>query len=120
MKNLLVMGIIILITSCATSMSPSRISSLLPALTKAKFYSSVQASEAIKSSKCKVLVHDRKYLAPIGLTTRGDLKNGAKGIDEWVSLDGGNAYTLKNYQWLTVDEKGSTQLQIEFNTMTCD
>ena len=120
MKSLTVIAIVLLITSCATSMTPSKLSSLLPGLTKAKFYSSVQASEAIKASKCKVLVEDRKYLAPIGLSTNGDLRNGARGIDEWVTIDGGNAYFLKNYQWLTVDDKGSTQLQIEFTTMDCE
>ena len=56
----------------------------------------------------------------MGLTVNGDLKYGAKGIDEWVELDGGNAYVLVNYKWVTVDEHGSTQLHIEFDTMLCE
>lgn len=56
----------------------------------------------------------------MGLSTKGDLKYAAKGIDEWVKLDGGNAYVLKNYKWVTVDHNGSTQLTIEFDTMLCE
>tara|TARA_B100000575_G_C23140710_1_gene663725 strand:+ start:4711 stop:4842 length:132 start_codon:yes stop_codon:yes gene_type:complete len=27
------------------------------------------------------------------------MKNGAIGVDEWVSLDGGNAFSLEAYRW---------------------
>jgi len=43
-----------------------------------------------------------------------------RGVDEWVELDGGNAYVLTNYKWVTVDHYGSTQLHIEFDTMLCE
>jgi hypothetical protein len=36
------------------------------------------------------------------------------------AFDGGNAYVLKNYQWVTVDVFGSTQLHVEFDTMLCE
>ena len=45
--------------------------------------------------------------------------NGAKGIDEWVEIDGGNAYVLKSFKWIRVDESGATQLDLEFDTMIC-
>lgn len=57
---------------------------------------------------------------PIGLTTKNDLKNAAKGIDEWVKLDGGNAYVLTNYKWVTVGNNSSTQLHVEFHTILCE
>lgn len=84
------------------------------------FISQAEAEQAIKTSKCKYLVKGRSYTAPIGLTTKNDLKNAAKGIDEWVNLDGGNSYVLRNYKWVTVDHNGSTQLHVEFDTMLCE
>lgn len=109
-----------ILTSCATSMTPMQVNNTLPTLTKSKFISQAQAEEAVKSNGCKYLVKGRNYTAPIGLTTKDDLRNGAKGIDEWVKLDGGNAYVLNNYKWITVDHNGSTQLHIEFDTMLCE
>lgn len=111
--------VVVLFSSCASSMSPVKLYNTLPDLTKAKFIPQSQLDNAIEKNGCKFLVRGREYTAPIGLTTKGDLKNGAKGIDEWVELDGGNAYVLTNYNWRTVDDLGSTQLQIEFDTMLC-
>lgn len=111
--------VVVLFSSCASSMSPVKLYNTLPDLTKAKFIPQSQLDNAIEKSGCKFLVKGREYTAPIGLTTKGDLKNGAKGVDEWVELDGGNAYVLTNYNWRTVDDLGSTQLQIEFDTMLC-
>jgi hypothetical protein len=64
------------------------------------------------------------YTAPMGLSVKEDLRNGAKGIDEWVSLDKGNAYVVKNYKWMTVGYNSkysstATQLYIEFDTYNC-
>ena len=112
-------GIILFLASCATSMSPIEVNNTLPNLTKSKFISQAQAEEITKTDKCKYLVKNRSYAAPIGLSTKDDLKNGAKGIDEWVNLDGGNAYVLKNFKWITVDQNGATQLHVEFDTMLC-
>lgn len=109
---------LIIVSSCATSMSPIKLHNTLPNLTKSKFISPSQVESSIAKG-CKYLVKGRRYTAPIGLTTKGDLKNGARGIDEWVQLDGGNAYVLTNYNWHTVDDLGSTQLQVEFDTVLC-
>src|SRR5690606_28512491 len=116
----LIIGIALFLTSCATSMSPIKVNNTLPTLTKSKFISQSQAEEATMTNKCKYLVKRRNYVAPIGLTTKGDLKNGAKGIDEWVELDGGNAYILTSYKWITVSGDGATQLHIDFDTMLCE
>lgn len=115
-----VIGAIFIFASCATSMTPTEVNETLPTLTKSTFISQVKAEEAIKSNRCKLLVKGRKYNAPIALSVKGDLRNGAKGIDEWVESDGGNSYSLVNYEWVTVDHMGSTQLQIKFDTMLCD
>lgn len=112
--------LIFIFASCATSMTPFEVNSTLPTLTISKFISQSQAEESIKSNGCKYLVKGRKYAAPMGLTTKYDLKNGAKGIDEWVKLDGGNSYVLTNFNWISVGDEGSTQLQIEFDTMLCE
>jgi hypothetical protein len=44
------------------------------------------------------------------MTADGDLRKGAQGIDEWVKLDGGNAYALVNFSWVIIDEWGTSQL----------
>lgn len=119
MKLTVVIGVVFFLASCATSMSPTEVNNTLPTLTESKFYSKSQANEATKTNSCEYLVEGRNYTAPIGLTVKGDLKNGAEGIDEWVELDGGNAYVLTNYEWVTVDHYGSSQLHIEFDTMIC-
>ena len=112
--------LILFLSSCATSMTPIEVNNALPTLTKSIFFNQTQATEAIKNSKCILLVKGRNYVAPIGFTVKEDLKNGAKGIDEWVTMDGGNAYTLLNFKWVTVDHNGATQLHIDFDTMRCE
>lgn len=101
-------------------MTPMQVSNTLPTLTKSKFISQSEADEKVKNNGCKYLVRNRTYVAPMGLSTKEDLKHGAKGIDEWVKLDGGNSYVLRNYKWTVVDDNGSTQLHIEFDTLLCE
>lgn len=110
----------VVITSCVTSMTPSQVSSTLPTMTKSTFYNQAQAIEAKNNNKCTVLVKGRNYVAPIGFSVKEDLRYGAQGIDEWVQMDGGNAYVLINYKWVTVDQNGATQLHVDFDTMKCN
>ncbi|MEZ7496603.1 hypothetical protein QO206_14000 [Leeuwenhoekiella aequorea] len=100
-------------------MTPMEVNKTLPELTKSIFIVQTDAQQFL-NSKCKYLIKERSYTAPIGLTTKNDLKNAAKGIDEWVELDGGNSYILRNFHWVTVDDSGSTQLRVEFDTMLCE
>jgi len=100
-------------------MTPIEVSNTLPTLTKSRFFNQTKATEAQNNNKCKLLVKGRSYVAPIGFSVKDDLKNGAKGIDEWVEMDRGNAFVLINYKWMTVDQNGSTQLHIDFDTMLC-
>ena len=116
---LLIVGAMVCFASCA-SMSPAKVNQTLPTLTKSTFISQSQAEEAVRTNRCRYLVKGRNYAAPLGLTTKGDLKLGAKGIDEWVQLDGGNTYVLLSYKWVKVDHYGSTQLHIDFDTMKCE
>lgn len=106
-------GLILFLTSC-TSMSPLQVHTSLPTLTKSKYISQSE----IETNNCKYLTKSRTYTAPIGFTAKDDLRNGAKGIDEWVTIDGGNAYVLKNFKWVNVTEE-TTQLHIEFDTLLC-
>ena len=112
-------GILVSLSSCTTSMTPMEVNNTLPELTKSNFIAQADAQQFL-NSKCKYLIKERSYTAPIGLTTKNDLKNAAKGIDEWVELDGGNSYVLRNFHWVTVDDSGSTQLRVEFDTMLCE
>ena len=114
---------IVLFTSCSvfeTSMTPTELYNTLPSMTKSKFLK----EEEIQKLGCTCLTKNRNYTAPMGLTVKDDLRNGAKGIDEWVTLDKGNAYFVKNYKWMTVgyDSKNgstATQLYIEFDSYSC-
>jgi len=114
----LLMIFILFLSSCA-SLTPIEVNNTLPTYTKSMFFTPKQATEKQNNNKCTLLVKGRSYAAPIGLTPKNDLKNAATGIDEWVELDGGNAYVLINYKWVTVDDDGSTQLHIDFDTMKC-
>jgi len=122
--NRILLGIILLISAlsimgCASSMTPSQFLLKLPDSTSSSYYDRQSANTAISSGKCKILVADRKYTAPIGLTVHDDLRNGAKGVDEWVRADNGNAYIVNNFEWISVGDSGATQLIIYFDTMHC-
>jgi len=119
-KIIFIIFVVVVCDSCASSMTPIQVNNTLPTLTKSKFLTQSQADEAINSKKCKYLSRGKKYTAPIGLTVQDDLKNGAKGIDEWVQVDGANAYVLTSYNWVTVDHNGTTQLYLEFDTLLCE
>ncbi len=120
MRHLVFAIVALFLASCATSMTPSQVMEKLPKATKSELYSLARAKEALASNKCKLLSDERRYAAPIGLSVDQDLRNGARGIDEWVGLDGGNAFRLDNFEWISIgDEYGSTQLVIYFSTMFC-
>ena len=112
--------LILFLSSCATSMTPVEMTSNLKTMTKSKFMTQAEAQAAVSSNGCKYLTQGRDYVAPIGFSVKDDLKFGARGIDEWVQLDGGNAYVLTSYQWVTIDEDGSTQLHVTFDTLLCE
>ena len=118
-KTNLFIGVVLFLTSCATSMTPIEVNNTLPTLTKSKFITQSQADEVVKTNKCRYITKGRSYVAAIGLSAKGDLKNGAKGIDEWVKIDKGNSYVLIGYKWVTVDHNGTTQLHIDFDTLIC-
>ncbi|WP_231433706.1 MULTISPECIES: hypothetical protein [unclassified Chryseobacterium] len=92
----------------------------LPTLTKSKSILQSEINALISTEKCRYITKNRNYAAPLGLTAKKDLKNAAKGIDEWVELDKGNAYVLKNYKWIPFDDYGSTQLNVDFDTLRCN
>jgi len=118
-KPLMITTAVIVLVSCATTMSPTEINNTLPSLTSSTYYSQPEAEEALNNERCKYIDRGKTYKAPVGFTVKGDLKNAAEGIDEWVDVDGGNAYVLRSYNWEIIDEYGSTQLNVEFDTMLC-
>ena len=118
--NYTLLMIFILVGSSCASLTPIEVNNTLPTYTKSMFFTPKQAIEKQNNNKCKLLVKGRSYAAPMGVTPKHDLKNAAKGIDEWVEMDGGNAYVLINYKWVTVGDDGSTQLYIDFDTMQCE
>lgn len=107
------------IAGCATSMTPGQFNERFPRTTSSKFYDKISSNEAISAGECKLLVENRKYTSPIGLTLHGDVKNGGVGVDEWVKVDKGNSYTVNNFEWISVGDQGATQLIVYFNTLLC-
>jgi hypothetical protein len=121
MKKYLIVVAMFFLTSCAvfrTSVTPEEVAGILPIMTDARFMTVAQAEDAVQAGTARYLTR-REYVVPVGLTVKNELERGAKGIDEWVKLDGGNAYVLVNYKWITVDNEGSTQLHLEFDTRLC-
>ena len=100
-------------------MTPREFNASLPEATSARYFDRIGAAKAVSNGECRSLVGDRKYTAPIGFTVAEDLKNAARGIDEWVQADGGNAYSVVNFEWISVGDEGTTQLIVYFDTLFC-
>ena len=119
----ILIGVAFTMSSCIffkKTMSTTEVNSTLPTLTASRFISHIEATEAVKTNKCRFLVKGRKYTADVGFIAREDLKYGAMGIDKWVEIDGGNAYALKSFKWAIVNENNTRQLTLEFDTLLCD
>lgn len=108
-----------LFAGCASSMAPSQFNESMPKATSSKFYERASLGAAISDGQCQVVIANRKYTAPVGMTLSGDVKNAARGIDEWVKSDGGNGYSISNYEWIHVGNEGATQLIVYFDTLRC-
>lgn len=119
LKQSALLVVVAIFNSCATALTPIEFNTTLPTFTQSKFISPRESEELMRLGKCKCITRNRTYIAPMGLTIKDDMKNGAKGIDDWVKLDGGNAYILRNYQWIVVGDQGASQLHLEFDTMLC-
>ena len=120
--TLLIIVLVVLLSSCVTSMTPSQFRESFPQATASRFYERPAATAAMTAGECRLLVGNRKYVAPIGFTVQGDVANGAIGVDEWVAADKGNAYSITNYEWISVSigSDYATQLVLYFDTLSCD
>ncbi|MCU7614463.1 hypothetical protein N0B16_08425 [Chryseobacterium sp. GMJ5] len=104
---------------CQNSYTPAKLNKDLSTFTKSKLVLQSEITTLVSIEKCKYLIKARSYAAPIGFTAKKDVKNAAKGIDEWVELDKGNTYILTNYKWVTIDNYGTAQLYVDFDTLDC-
>jgi hypothetical protein len=119
-NTFLSISISIFLFSCATTMSPIEVNQMLPTLTKSTYLN----VEQTQNPNCKCLTRGKSFAAPMGFSVKEDLRNGAVGIDEWVTIEGGNAYKMTNFRWITIatDKYGSptsTQLMIDFDIYKC-
>ena len=117
MRFSLLIASLVFVTGCAMSMTPKEFMEKFPRATKAGFYTLTDAHDPEMRGTCRVLVKNRSYTAPLGVTVDDDLENGARGVDEWIYSDGGNAFILKDFEWIYVPE--GTQLIVYFDTMIC-
>ena len=108
-----------LLAGCVMSMSPVEFVNTFPKSTESRFYNLTNADDALSNGQCRLLVTGRSYAAPVGLTVQSDVNYGAQGVDEWVQVDGGNAYRMTNFKWINLLD-GSTQLVVYFDTMDCE
>jgi hypothetical protein len=118
MKYIALNIVAIVLVGCATSMTPAQFMEKFPNATKSVFYDQASANKALANKTCKLLVTKRSYAAPLGITVSDDIRNAAKGVDEWVRVDGGNAYILNNFEWMPVGTE-AYQLIVYFDTMLC-
>ncbi|MFM2292085.1 MAG: hypothetical protein RIS29_1898 [Bacteroidota bacterium] len=116
---IVVLLLMLMLGACARSMTAVQVARSLPKLTHAFYLSQSEANENVSNNCCKYLVKGRIYKVPMDMAVHFDLISGAKEIDACVARDGGNAYVVTNYKWLVADDKGSTQLYIEFDTLLC-
>lgn len=118
---IIISAFLALVSGCATSMTPAQFGERFPVSTSSEYYPKPAAEAAIRDGKCRIIVKDRKYVAPIALTVHGDLRNGAVGVDEWVAADDANAYVVNNYEWVSVPigDDYATQLVLYFDTLLC-
>ncbi len=107
----------IMLISCAVSMPPKEFMSKFPIATNTNLYTKLGSNTAVENGTCKKLVLNRSYSADIGYTVDEDLDSAAQGVDQWVTLDGGNAYSLNNFEWVDLIDR--TQLVVYFDTMSC-
>ena len=114
------LGVLLFVAGCATSLTPSQFNEQLPKATGSRYFDRLAATKAIATGQCSVLVGGRKYAAPQASTLSGDLEGAALGIDEWVGTDGGNAYALSSFEWAAVGDHGGTQLVVYFDTLRCN
>ena len=118
MVRLLILIVLLGISGgCASSMAASQFYAEFPAATKSLYLNGSDARVAIMEGSC-IELGEHRYAAPIGLTVRDDLRNGAEGVDAIVNNEGGNAYQISSYVWVPMGD-GSTQLQIDFRTLHC-
>jgi hypothetical protein len=119
MKHLSAIISLLILQGCASSMSPSTFIVELPNATVSRYIDKAEYADKEANGECTLRVTNRKYVAPVGMTVHGDVRNGARGVDEWVGADSGNAYTINNFEWIIVDDEGTTQLTIYFDTLLC-
>lgn len=117
--SLLILASAFLVYSCATSKSPASFYSIFPTLTQSKHITRAEIGALVNNKQCILVTENRQYHAPLAGSVNGDMKKGAKGVDEFVQLDSANAYVIKNFSWINYDSWGSSQLYLEFDTYKC-
>ena len=88
-----------------TSPSPIEFVETFDDMTKSKLYTKLNAEKAIERNECSVIEY-REYYSGVKLHHFGDMKSAAIGVDDWVSLDGGNSFSLEKYVWIPAGLSG--------------
>lgn len=114
--TLLIIGVLII---SGKPKSPKVFYEMFAKMTKSKLIMPQELNALVDNKKC-ALISSKSYAGPVALSIKGDMKKAAKGVDEYVELEGGNAYHIKNYKWENFGHLGSTQLNIDFDIYKCD
>lgn len=93
---------------------------MFPTLTKSTYVDKNKIETLVENKQCRLITENKQYSAPVAGSVKGDMKKGAKGVDELIQLEGGNSYVLKNFNWKNFDSWGSTQLHLEFDIYDCN
>jgi hypothetical protein len=123
LRRILALALTISLMGCATQttssqVSPSQFMEKLPGTTEARYLDRSATPDLLLLGVCTVRGADRRYRSPIGVTMPELLQRGARGIDDGVVEDGGNAYVIKNLEWVQI-EGSPAQLDVGFDTLNC-
>jgi len=76
------------------------------------------AKSALESGAC-VELGEHRLQGRAGMTISSDLKMLADEIDSTVTYNGGNSYIIHSWQWVLIDNAGSTAPLVEITVMNC-
>lgn len=117
--KLFLLVLIVALGSCASLHTPSKFLEYLSKNTKNIMISERIMNRYVSEQQCQLIKASRYYIVPMKFSEKNDIKSAAIGIDDWLKIDGGNAFVLKNYNWRNVDI-GAKQLEVIFDTYQCN
>ncbi len=110
-----VLAIMVVVDGCAMTATSTQIQNLQ---TETRQIPMSYALDAIDSDVCREL-SVQKIQGQAGISVGHDLQMLAEEIDSTVYFNGGNAYVVHDWLWITVDSYGSTAPLLRISVLDC-